>query len=356
MSAARAVGTPPPTLTPPPVAAQPAPVQRPSQPAIGQRAPAELRARARIADDVIESGEIVERRSLVIRSQKVPVVDWNDAPTEVTARPLPLPLPPPPVQPARRAAVWHFGVLAGAIVFGLAAIVLTVRAQPDSDHIDALKDRAEVLATSLDGDARAAMVRAEAIATSPVLRAAIVTDASTLADMARDRDVVFPLQKGDVIEVYQVRGGKRTLMLRMPESARPLDPPAGGQSRIDGAGDRLAVVANAVVVNSRSDVTGEIVVSTPVELAPLAAHIGQHATGAQLVGTKHPVVVVPSKDAPNVTIPIATKTPALAPLTLAAVVPVPAASSVGPWVCMTFAAGLLAAFVILHRRSRRQVA
>lgn len=299
---------------------------------------------------MIESGEIVERRSLVIRSQKVPVVDWNDAPTEVTAQPLPQPLPP---QPTRRAPAWHFAALAGAIVFGLAAIVLTVRTQPDSNHLDALQDRADVLATALDGDARAAMVRAEAIATSPVLRAAIVTDASTLADMARDRDVVFPLQKGDVIEVYQVRGGKRTLMLRMPESARPLDPPAGGQSRIDGAGDRLAVVANAVVVNNRSDVTGEIVVSTPVELAPLAAHIGQHATGAQLVGTRHPVVIVPSKDTPNVTIPIATKTPAIAPLALAAVVPVPTASSVGPWVCMTFAAGLLAAFVILHRRARR---
>lgn len=305
-----------------------------------------MRARARIADDVIESGEIVERRSLVIRSQPVPVVDWNDAPTEITARPL------PPPQPAARRTKWHFAALAAAVLFGIAAIALTLRARPNASRIDALESRAEMLGTALDGDARATMIRAEAIATSPVLRAAIETDAGTLADMARDRDVAFSLQRGDVIEVYQVRAGKRALLLRLPASSKPLDAPTGGQARIEGAGDRLSVVANAVVVNSRSDITGEIVLSTPVELADVARRIADLASGAQLVGTREPVVLVRSSSSPNVTIPIRAKTPAARPLVLAVSVPVPSSSSVFAWLCMAVAAGLLATFVVVRRRAR----
>ncbi len=312
--------------------------------------PAAMRARARLADDVIESGEIVERRSLVIRSQPVPVLDWNDEKTELTARPLPAPRPSRP----RSSSPLRVLALAGAIVFGIAGIVLAVRNRPDAANLEALQSRADALGSTLDADARAAMVRAEAIATSPVLRAAIETDARTLADMARDRDLAFPLEKGDVIEVYQVRAGARTLMLRLPADAPQLTPPKSGQALIDGAGDRLAVVANAVVTNQRADITGEIVLSTPIALADLTKQVKLHTTGAHLVGTREPVMLVPSKSAPNVTIPIQAKTPSHGALALAAVVPMPGGSSIAAWLCMSIAAGLLAIFAIAFLRARRE--
>ncbi len=350
-------GSAPPTSRPigtPPLAmhAAPAPMEAPPLQAMHAKpTPAAMRARARVADDVIESGEIVERRSLVIRSQPVPVLDWNDEKTELTARPLPAPRHhsrPGASVPLRVLA------LAGALVFGIAGIVLAVRNRPDAANIEALQSRAEALGSTLDADARAAMVRAEAIATSPVLRAAIETDASTIADMARDRDVAFPLEKGDVIEVYQVRAGARTLMLRLPTGAAQLAPPKPGQTMIDGAGDRLAVVANAVVTNQRADITGEIVLSTPVALADLTKHVKLHTTGAHLVGTREPVTLVASKSAPNVTIPIQAKTASHGALALAAVVPMPGGSSLWAWLCMSIAAALLAVFAIAFLRARRE--
>src|SRR5688500_14410740 len=137
------------------------------------------------ADDVIESGEIVERRSLVIRSQKP--ADFNDGPTELAIRPVDI----------EHKRSWRGLWVAAAIIFGVAAAMGFVT-KPVASASDALVARAEMIGTTLDGEARAALVKAEAIASSPVLRAAITTDARTLADMVRDRDLTFQLERGDV--------------------------------------------------------------------------------------------------------------------------------------------------------------
>src|SRR5688572_18338782 len=134
--------------------------------------------RRNTADDVIESGEIeTDRRSLVIRSQKLPAVDWNEGPTELSV---------PALVAVPRKRNWRMLLLAGAIVLGIAAVALVLRAKPDGTAVNALEARAEMIGSTLDGEARAVLVRAEAMATSPMLRAAVETDASTLANMARD--------------------------------------------------------------------------------------------------------------------------------------------------------------------------
>ncbi|HEY5926161.1 MAG TPA: hypothetical protein VIV11_30960 [Kofleriaceae bacterium] len=306
-------------------------------------APPRTRPHRTTLDDVIETGEIVEKRSLVVRSQKVPVIDWNEGPTEIEAPPL----APVPVRN------WRVLWLAGAIVMGIAGIVLATRTNPSAKNIPALEARAELLGTTLDGEARAAMVRAEAIATSPVLRAAIETDASTLADMARDRDVAFPLQAGDVLEVYQWRAGERTLMLRLPKDARSIEAPAAGQVRLESANARVVVVATAAIANERSKIAGELVLATPVELRAVAKRIGEAAAGASIVGLPEPVVLVANAGTPNVTIPIPAKTPTAGTLALSAVVLEAGGSgSVFAWICMTLSALLLAGFAVLTVRAR----
>ena len=306
-------------------------------------APPPRRSTRPTLDDVIESGEIVERRSLVIRSQKAPVVEWNEGPTDIA-------LPPLTAEPVRK---WRLLLLAGAIVMGVIGIVLAVRAQPAKSGVAALGTRAEMLATTLDGAARAALVRAEAIAMSPVLRIAIETDASTVVDLAHERADVFPLQANEVLEIYQVRAGKRELMLRLPAKARELEATAAGQARLESVAERVVVVATAAIANERSKIAGELVLSTPVELTAASKRIGEAATGASIVGLAEPVVLIGSKAAPNVTVPIPATTPTAGSLALAAVVEqAGGGSSVLAWICMTLSALMLAGFAVLQLRAR----
>ena len=299
--------------------------------------------RRHTVEEPIESGEIVERRSLVIRSQPVPTIEWNEGPTEIAAQSLPA------VETRSRRVLW----LAAAVACGVIAIVFALRAQPDATNVAALEARAEMMGTMLDGEARAAMVRAEAMATSPVLRAAIETDADTLADMARDRDVAFSLGKGEVIEVYQVRTDARRLLLRLPADAKPLEAPAAGQARIESGNSNVTVIAAAPIANERSKIAGEIVISTPIDLGPVSKRIAEHASGAVVTGLDQAIVMIDSKTVPNVTLPIHTRTPVAGSLSLAAVVRQPTASSAYAWIFMSASAVLLAIFVVSLVRSRR---
>lgn len=271
------------------------------------------------------------------------VAEWNDIATEITTT---------PVAPRKRLPL-RLAAIPAAVVFAVLAVILTLRAGPSGSKLEALESRGELIATAIDGDARAAIVRAEAIAASPVLRAAIDTDANTVADMARDRDMALSLRDHDIVEIYQLRAGKRSLLLRLPANAPPLDAPAAGQARVDEATNRLVVVASAAIANGRSAVAGELVLATPVDLVSVTKRIAEQASGAQLVGMRKPVVLAPSNSAPNVTVPISAKTPVAGTLALAAFVPSSGASSIWAWLCMTISAGLFATFVILHRRARR---
>lgn len=290
--------------------------------------------------DGIEAGEIVDTRSLVIRSQKVPVVEWNnDEPTE-TIR---------PAFPTAKPRSWRWTLLVAAIGCGVAAVILTMQAKPAS--MAPLEAPVQMLGTTLDGEAHATLVRAEGIAASPVLRAALETDASTLADMARDGDISFSLRPQDVIEVFQVRAGKRSLLLRIPANAPPLAAPAAGHARLDAVGGHAIVVANVGVANERSEMGGEIVLSTPIDLAAVSTRLAEHARGAVLVGLREPIVMLAPSASPNVTLPVKTIAADAGSLSLAAVVDEP--TTISAWILMTLSALLLAVFAVLLVRSRR---
>jgi hypothetical protein len=292
-------------------------------------------------DDVIESGEIeTERRSLVIRSS-VQQVEIDNEPTEISFPDLPV--------PEKRS--WRILWLAGALMFGVAAVVLLVRAKPATGN-PALSTSAEMIGRMLDGEARATFVRADAIATSPALRYAIDTDAGTLADMARDSDVQFQLEAGDTLEIYQVRGTERMLMLRLPHNAHEVQAPAVGQARIEAANHRLQVVARAAIASERAKVAGEVVLSTPVDLAPLSKHLDGQTPGAVLTGLRDTVVLIANSTSPNVTIPITTKTLTAGTLALAAVVPQPTAKLA--YAALVVSLLLVAGFIFSTVHARRR--
>lgn len=289
---------------------------------------------------MIESGEIVERRSLVVRSSRT---DWNEGPTEVAA--------PPIIEVPRRR--WHVLWLAGAILWSIAATTFAIRARPDRSSVDALYARGEMLATTLDAEARTTQMRAEGLAASPVLRAAIETDAATLADMARDHHPALALRPGETLELYQLSGGQRSLLLRLPADATPLVPPATGQASLESANKRVVVTATAAVSNERSRLAGELVLSSTADLAPVTKRIAEYARGAVLVGMSQPVPLIDSRAAANLSIQIAAKTPGAGSLVLQASLEHAGGSSALAWICMTIAAILLAVYVVSKLRARR---
>lgn len=300
--------------------------------------------RSNTVEEVIESGEIVERRSLVIRSQSLPAIDWSDEATEITA----IPARPPT---RNRSVVW---LVAAGVCGVAAAVALALVARSDAATLAALEPAAEMIGTTLEGEARAAMLRAEAFATSPALRAGIETDANTLADMARDQDLAFTLQRGDVVEVFQIRDGARTLMLRLPAVDPVRNPPTVGQTHVDVRDHRVVVVATTAVANQRSAIAGQIVLSTPVDLAPVARRVSEHASGAVLEGLGEPVALVNGAATATVRIPIRARAPITGALSLAAVVPQPTLQRSFAWAAIAASLLLLAIYAASVLRTRRR--
>ena len=99
------------------------------------------------------------------------------------------------------------------------AIVLVVVArvgvsathQASASGIDTEASR---MAAAIDSSARAAQLRADGIAATPMLRAAIVSDGATIADVVR-----ITGKPGEVIEFFQVRDKVPTTVLKLPADA-----------------------------------------------------------------------------------------------------------------------------------------
>ena len=295
-------------------------------------------------DNVIQSGEIAPR-SLVVRSQP-----------SMSVMSMPQAAPP-----RRLGWLW----LVAATVPALAVVGLTLAkpitapvAQPTTD----LEAVADLIGTTFDGEARAVQVRAEAIASSSMLRAGIETDPQTLDDMSRDKDVVFPIAKGEALEVIQLRDGARTQMLRLPQNAAPLIAPPQGTARLEAHGPTPVVVVDVKVTTQAGAVGGEVVLAVPLDLTGIKNHLPKRASAFAVTGFAALVPLDDVRTAPGdtVTFPIHTAVPTPAPLTMTAIVA--AAPPVGQPMWFRAArgvgAGLVALFVILYlasllmRRSR----
>jgi hypothetical protein len=134
-------------------------------------------------------------------------------------------------------------------------------------------------------------MRADGIATSPMLRAAIETDAATLGDLA-NTEMVFTADHGESLEVFQLHGDKPTSLLRIPAKAAALPALKGRTTELHSDGRGVTLVASAPVSGYRSGVAGGLVISTPVDLAAIRRTLGDHAAAATLTGLGHDLVLV----------------------------------------------------------------
>jgi hypothetical protein len=230
-----------------------------------------------------------------------------------------------PALPSRRSPrlLWlASALLAAGAGAGVMYLENQTRAAAEQTVTAALDSDAEKLANLIDGETRAAQLRANGIAAMPLLRAAIETDAATLHDMAGS-DFIFTPASGEVLELFQVSDhGTPTSMLRIPETSPPIPPVHGNQTRITRDGSQIRILAGAPVARQRAGIGGAIAISVPVDLAPLAKRIADHVRSAALVGLGEPLPLVGDPgDGRAVTIPLPIGSDLQAgPLALAAVV------------------------------------
>lgn len=193
--------------------------------------------------------------------------------------------------------------LGGAAMWFTAAIAITVCA-PHSTHtlapatITALEHEATELGLTIDAAARAARQRAQGVANTPMMRAAILTDAATVADVMRS-EFKFQLAPGEVVELFQIHDGQIDTLIRIPATAPALPrirEREVARVEIEGAGVR--VIAGARVDRLKdgegydASMTGMFMLSSPVGLEAVRQHIAQYAEDAALVDASRTIHLV----------------------------------------------------------------
>ena len=186
--------------------------------------------------------------------------------------------------------------LVGAAVAGMFAVGVTIADQliasaGDRAATAAISADVERVTAAFDASARSAHMRAEGIATTPMLRAAIETDAETLRDLA-NTEMVFTAEKGESLEVFQFRNDKPSSLLRIPKAAPALPALKGRATRIQSDASGVMVFASAPISGYRVDVAGGVVIATPVDLTLIRRTIAEHAARASIVGLGAEVVLV----------------------------------------------------------------
>jgi len=260
------------------------------------------------------------------------------------------------VRPARRASpLWLVAaLLAGLFAAGISLAGRLIDRAAEDAAGSSLDADAERLAAILDNAARSARLRADGIAATPLLRAAIETDAATMKDLAQS-EYAFSIPAGDTLEIFQTRNGKTISLLRLPESSPATQPVTGSTIRIEAAGQQLSVIAGAPI-QSTSRTTGSLTITARADLGPAIRQLAPHAVDASLRGRNLDVRLVDSHDTARATprsIPLPT-TGELAASTLTLVAVVPTASS--PWIpaarnaAIALAGLLLAAYLFARRR------
>jgi serine/threonine protein kinase len=196
--------------------------------------------------------------------------------------------------PSHRSALWLVGaVLAGGVAAAATvADQMIVRAE-DRTATSAIAGDVERIAALFDGAARSAHMRADGIATTPMLRAAIETDAATLGDLATS-EMVFTAGKGESLEVFQFSGDRSSSLLRIPRTAASLQPLKGRATQIRSDARTLTLLASAPISGYRSGLSGGIVISTPIDLTPIQRVLAEHCAAASLTGLGGELVLVDS--------------------------------------------------------------
>jgi hypothetical protein len=188
--------------------------------------------------------------------------------------------------------VWLVGAIGALVAAGALSFVAQ---SSDRTTPVAVEIEAERIASAIDLSAKSAHVQADGVAMTPMVRAAIETDAATMNDVAKN-EIHLALNPGETLEVFQVRGERATTLLRWPASATPLGPVPGHGTRLENSGkSSLDVVAGAPIEpqgERKAEVRGEVAMSIPVDLALTRQHLSALVVEASLVGVGQPLALV----------------------------------------------------------------
>ena len=188
------------------------------------------------------------------------MTDWDEH-TEIVPRIV--------VARRRRAAVCVLlaipALLAAAATF---AVPHGHRVEPSTR--EALAAKAAQLGAVIDDALKTTRDRAEGIAGTPVLEAGILTDAATVADIVKT-EYRLRTKPTETLELFQLRGGATTSLVRVPASAPPVRFASNELARLeDRAG--LAVVVSVPVApyNNTPELSGQLALAAGVDLGSLA--------------------------------------------------------------------------------------
>jgi hypothetical protein len=182
--------------------------------------------------------------------------------------------------------------LGGAALSFTIAFAITLLAPASSglkgDARQALQREAAEIGRAVDDAARAAHQRANSIAGTAMIRAAILTDAATVADVMAS-EYKLALAQGEVVELFQIRNGKPEQLIRLPQTAGEL-PRITDRERtmvhFDGTDLRVVVCARIERLKDGegydSHTAGTFVLSVPVDLAGVRGRLAQREVDATL--------------------------------------------------------------------------
>jgi len=234
-------------------------------------------------------------------------------------------------------------------------------ASSDSSSKAKFDGDAEKLASLLEDELHAAGLRAEGIAQTPMLRAAIETDAATVKDMLHG-DLSLAAKQGETLEIFQLRdGGAMISMARIPDAAMAIKPIGANQTRIESDGATVVVTASAAITRQQTGVGGVIAVAEAVDLGAVKKRLADRATSATLTGLGKPVVLVGSESAPGtpLNVPVALSGDLKLNATLAVITPAPPIADtsklrVARFACWGLGGALLVLYLISLLRGRVQ--
>jgi hypothetical protein len=194
--------------------------------------------------------------------------------------------------PRRSPALWLVGsAIAGMIAGAVSIADQMITGAADRAVTSAIAADVERIASVFDASSRSVHMRADGIATTPMLRAAIETDAETLRDLA-DTEMVLTVERAEALEVFQFRGDKVTSLLRIPNTAPAMQPIKGRATHARSDGRTVTLVASAPISGYRSPLAGGIVISTLVDLSAIRRGLDDHVVHASLRGMGAELVLV----------------------------------------------------------------
>lgn len=182
--------------------------------------------------------------------------------------------------------------IGGAGLWFTIAFAITLIEAPaagiSSDTMQALTHEATEIGRAVDSAARAAHQRADRIAGTSMIRAAILTDAATVADVMAS-EFKLSLAQGEVIELFQIRNSSPELLIRMPQSAGEL-PRITDRERtlvhFDGVDLRVVVCAHIERLKDGAGydahTAGNFVLSAPIDLAAVRRRLTELEVDATL--------------------------------------------------------------------------